>query len=78
MIIPVHWGGASPNMYEIMNLAKKKKLYVVEDACMGIGAKIHGKSPGTFGTINAFSMHPLKSLNVMGDGGMVATNNKKI
>ena len=45
---------------------------------MGIGAKIRGKSPGTFGTINAFSMHPLKSLNVMGDGGMIATNNKKI
>ncbi len=78
VIMPVHWGGASPNMFEIMNLAKKKKLHVVEDACMGIGAKIHGKSPGTFGTINAFSMHPLKSLNVMGDGGMVATNNKKI
>ena len=46
--MPVHWGGASPNMYELMNLAKKN-LHVVEDACMGIGAKIHGKSPGTFG-----------------------------
>ena len=34
----------------------------------GIGAKINGKSPGTFGTVNAFSMHPLKSLNVMGMG----------
>ena len=56
----------------------KYKIHVVEDACMGIGAKIKGRSPGTFGTINAFSMHPLKSLNVMGDGGMVATNNKKI
>ena len=45
---------------------------------MGIGAQINSKSPGTFGTIGAFSMHPLKSLNVMGDGGMVVTNNKKI
>ena len=44
---------------------------------MGIGAKINNKSPGTFGIVNAFSMHPLKSLNVMGDGGMVVTNNKK-
>ena len=77
-IMPVHWGGASPNMFSIMKLAKKYKIHVVEDACMGIGAKIKGRSPGTFGTINAFSMHPLKSLNVMGDGGMVATNNKKI
>jgi len=77
-IMPVHWGGASPDMFSIMKIAKKHKIHVVEDACMGIGAKINGRSPGTFGTINAFSMHPLKSLNVMGDGGMVATNNKKI
>ena len=78
VIIPVHWGGASPQMIEVMKIAKKYKIHVVEDACMGIGAKINGKSPGTFGTVNAFSMHPLKSLNVMGDGGMVATDNKKI
>jgi len=77
-IMPVHWGGASPDMFSIIKLAKKHKIYVVEDACMGIGAKIKGKSPGTFGIINAFSMHPLKSLNVMGDGGMISTNNKKM
>ena len=35
---------------------------------MGIGAKIFNKKPGTFGEVSAFSMHPLKSLNVMGDG----------
>jgi dTDP-3-amino-2,3,6-trideoxy-4-keto-D-glucose/dTDP-3-amino-3,4,6-trideoxy-alpha-D-glucose/dTDP-2,6-dideoxy-D-kanosamine transaminase len=77
-IMPVHWGGASPEMSKIMKIAKKYSLHVVEDACMGIGAKIKNKSPGTFGIVNAFSMHPLKSLNVMGDGGMVVTNNKKI
>ena len=77
-IMPVHWGGASPDMFSIIRVAKKYKIHVIEDACMGIGAKIKGKSPGTFGIINAFSMHPLKSLNVMGDGGLVATNNKKI
>ncbi len=77
-IMPVHWGGASPEMSKILKIARKYKIDVIEDACMGIGAKIKGKSPGTFGKINAFSMHPLKSLNVMGDGGMVVTNNKKI
>ena len=77
-IMPVHWGGASPDMFSIIKIAKKYKIHVIEDTCMGIGAKIKGKSPGTFGIINAFSMHPLKSLNVMGDGGMVATNDKKI
>ena len=77
-IMPVHWGGASPDMFEIIKLAKKYKIHVLEDACMGIGGKLKGRSPGTFGIVNAFSMHPLKSLNVMGDGGIVVTNNKKI
>ena len=45
---------------------------------MGIGGSVNSKSPGTFGDIGAFSMHPLKSLNVMGDGGMLVTKNKKI
>ena len=65
-------------MSQIMALSKKYKIKIIEDACMGIGAKINGKSPGSFGIVSAFSMHPLKSLNVMGDGGMVVTNNKKI
>jgi len=78
VIMPVHWGGASPEMNKIIQIAKKYKIHIVEDACMGIGAKIQKKSPGTFGIVNAFSMHPLKSLNVMGDGGMVVTNNKTI
>ena len=66
------------NLKEISFIAKKYNIHVVEDACMGIGSRINKKSPGTFGIVNAFSMHPLKSLNVMGDGGMVVTNNKKI
>ncbi len=74
-ILPVHWGGASPDISEIVKIAKKYNIKVIEDACMGIGAKIGKKYPGTFGEVNAFSMHPLKSLNVMGDGGMVVTNN---
>ena len=77
-ILPVHWAGASPNMMEICKIAIKNNLKIVEDACMGIGASIENKSPGTFGVCNAFSMHPLKTLNVMGDGGMVVTNNSKL
>ena len=78
VILPVHWGGASPDMARLMKIARKNNLKVVEDACMSIGAKIKNKRPGNFGDVNAFSMHPLKSLNVMGDGGMVVTNNDKI
>ncbi len=73
-VVPVHWGGASPEMDNIMKICEKRELMVIEDACMGIGARINGKSPGTFGVVNAYSMHPLKSLNAMGDGGVVSTN----
>ena len=77
-IMPVHWGGASPEMQKILDICKKYNIYMVEDACMGIGASVNKKSPGTFGIVNAFSMHPLKSLNVMGDGGAIVTNDDKI
>lgn len=77
-ILPVHWGGASPDINDIVKIAKKNNLKIIEDACMGIGAKIGNKYPGTFGEVNAFSMHPLKSLNVMGDGGMVVTDNNNL
>ena len=73
-ILPVHWGGNYPDIENIMTIAQKYNLYVVEDACMGIGGIINSKHPGTFGDIGAFSMHPLKSLNVIGDGGMVVTD----
>jgi len=72
-LLPVHWAGASPDMVKVMDLAQSHGLLVLEDACMAIGGKVHGQSPGTFGDMGAFSMHPLKTLNVMGDGGMVIT-----
>ena len=78
VIMPVHWGGASPDIEEIVKISKLYNIRIVEDACMGIGANLNGSSPGTFGIINAFSMHPLKSLNVMGDGGAITTNNKNL
>lgn len=77
-ILPVHWAGASPDMTALLKLAEKYSLNVVEDACMGIGGEVFGKKPGTFGEVGAFSMHPLKSLNVMGDGGMAVTDNDDV
>ncbi len=78
VIVPVHWGGASPDMDAICKIAASKGIAVIEDSCMGIGASINGRSPGTFGKIGAYSMHPLKSLNAMGDGGMVVTDDDSI
>jgi len=74
-ILPVYWGGASPDMTAIVEIAKRNNLFVVEDACMGIGGSHQGIAPGRYGDIGAYSMHPLKSLNVMGDGGMLTTDN---
>lgn len=73
-ILPVHWGGCSPDMDAILDISRRHDLPVVEDACPAIGARVGNRFAGSMGRINAFSMHPLKPLNVWGDGGMVATN----
>ena len=77
-ILPVYWGGAAPDMKVIIEIAKKHNLVVVEDACMGIGGSHRGIPQGRFGQIGAFSMHPLKLLNVMGDGGMLVTDDANL
>jgi aminotransferase EvaB len=77
-IIPVHWAGAPCEIDKILKIAKKNKIHIVEDACPAVGAYYKGKKCGTFGIVNAFSMHPLKPLNVWGDGGIIVTNNSKI
>ena len=78
LLLPVHWAGASPDMDAIGSLAQENDLEVLEDACMAIGGKWGERHPGTFGQVGAFSMHPLKTLNVMGDGGMVVTDNDEV
>ena len=78
-IVPVHWSGRICNMKKILRLAKKYNLHVVEDACHAILAHDDKKKyAGNFGVTGCFSMHPLKNLNVWGDGGIITTNNKKI
>lgn len=77
-IIPVYWGGGIPEIKKILKIAKKYDLRVIEDACMGIGGKVQNSHPGTFGDIGCFSFHPLKTINAIGDAGMLCTNNSKI
>lgn len=62
----------------IMELARKHHLLVVEDACQAIGAAVDGQTVGTFGEAAGFSLHPLKNLNVWGDGGIVVTNSSLV
>lgn len=77
-IIPVHLHGCPADMGKVMRLAKKHNIPVVEDACQAIGAEINGRKVGSFGTTGCFSFHPLKPINVWGDGGMVVTGSEKI
>ena len=77
-ILPVHWTGRICDMNKISKIAKKYKLKIIEDACHSINAMRNKRYAGNFGDYGCFSMHPLKNLNVWGDGGVVVTNNKRL
>ncbi len=77
-IMPVHWSGLVCKMDKILEIAKKHNLKIVEDSCHGIKAEYKGKKAGSFGDLGCFSMHPLKNLNVWGDGGVIVTNSKEL
>jgi dTDP-4-amino-4,6-dideoxygalactose transaminase len=77
-IMPVHLYGQCCNMDEVVNLAKKYDLLIVEDACQAHGAKFKNKPAGSFGECAAFSFYPSKNLGCFGDGGIVVTNNESI
>ncbi|MBN2239562.1 MAG: aminotransferase class I/II-fold pyridoxal phosphate-dependent enzyme [Dehalococcoidales bacterium] len=73
-VIPVHLYGHPARMDKILEIARKHKLFVVEDAAPSIGAKFQGEKTGTFGDFSAFSFQGAK-LVVTGEGGMLLTNN---
>lgn len=77
-ILIVHWTGNICKMKKIKKIVKENKLYLVEDACHAICAKQNNINAGNFGDFGCFSMHPLKNLNIWGDGGVVVTNKKKL
>jgi dTDP-4-amino-4,6-dideoxygalactose transaminase len=76
-IVVVHYGGYSCQMKEIMDIAKKNNLYVIEDASHAIGAEYMGKKLGTIGNIGCFSFFANKNMTT-GEGGMIVTNSNKI
>ena len=76
-IVVVHYTGYMTNMVQLSRIVKKHKIPVVEDACQSILASINGKKSGTWSDFGAFSLHPLKNINVWSDGGIITTSNKK-
>ena len=77
-IVPVHLTGNMPDMPRIMEIAGRHGLAVVEDACQSILGAWEGRRTGTWGVGGAFSLHPLKNLNVWGDGGIIVTDDDAV
>jgi len=70
-IIPVHLFGQAAEMDPIIDLAREKRLHVIEDAAQSFGADYHGRQVGTIGAFGAFSFFPSKNLGGFGDAGML-------
>tara|TARA_B100001964_G_scaffold231525_1_gene286257 strand:- start:37 stop:1176 length:1140 start_codon:yes stop_codon:yes gene_type:complete len=77
-IMPVHWAGRPCELDKIKSIAKKYNLKIIQDASQAIDSRFKNKQLIHFGDICTYSMHPLKNLNIWGDGGFIATNNKKL
>ncbi len=75
-IIPVDYTGQPCQMDEIMRLANKHNLIVIEDAAHSLGARYKGKKVGALADMITFSFHPVKHIT-SGEGGMVLTNNEE-
>jgi len=76
-VIPVHMWGAACNMDAIMDIARRRNLIVVEDACQGVGGGYEGRKFGSIGHVGAFSFNYYKNMTC-GEGGGVAVNDDRL
>jgi perosamine synthetase len=76
-ILPVHLFGLPAEMDAIRDIAKRRDLWIVEDAACAMGATLGGKHVGAFGDAATFSFHPRKSITT-GEGGMVTTDREEV
>ena len=76
--IPVHLYGHPANLPAIQDLCAKHKLWLLEDCAQAHGAAWQGKKVGSFGRAAAFSFYPSKNLTVMGDGGLLLTEDDEV
>ncbi|HEY1790844.1 MAG TPA: DegT/DnrJ/EryC1/StrS family aminotransferase [Verrucomicrobiae bacterium] len=74
-ILPVHLYGQPFDVDRILEICRRHKLPMVEDACQAVGAKYKGRVVGTFGAMSCFSFYPGKNLGACGEGGALVTDN---
>lgn len=77
VIVPVHYAGVACEMDEIMSIAEKHSLFVVEDAAQGVMSTYKGKALGTIGHLGAFSFHETKNYTSGGEGGLLLINDSE-
>jgi len=77
-ILPVHLNGFMADMPRVLELARKYRLQVIEDACQSLGSHIHGKKAGAWGLTGCWSFYPFKILGGYGDGGAITTNDAEV
>jgi dTDP-4-amino-4,6-dideoxygalactose transaminase len=77
-ILPVHLYGQPCNMEEIMSIAKKHNVFVIEDNAQSQGAKFNDRLTGCWGDVNATSFYPGKNLGALGDAGAITTADERL
>jgi dTDP-4-amino-4,6-dideoxygalactose transaminase len=77
-IMPVHLYGRPVDLDAVLDIAKRRALVVIEDACQAHGARYRGRRVGGFGQSAAFSFYPGKNLGAYGEGGALTTNDERV
>jgi aminotransferase EvaB len=77
-VIPVHLSGAMVDMPALLAITQPRRIPVIEDACQAIKSSLEGRPAGSWGAAGTFSFHPLKFLNIWGDGGAITTNDEDL
>lgn len=77
-IMPVHLYGRPADMSAILDIAKRRGLVVIEDACQAHGARYRGRRVGSFGQSAAFSFYPAKNIGAYGEGGALTTSDERV
>jgi dTDP-4-amino-4,6-dideoxygalactose transaminase len=77
-LMPVHLYGQMAEMDEIMLIARRHNLFVIEDAAQAIGAEYKGRRAGSIGDMGCLSFYPTKNLGAFGDAGLVTTNDLRL